>query len=80
MLGNLNLQSNLKVHNYDTNKQQIFWLMISNGHLMISFLTQKLKTQFLGNLKNINYEAKNIDIYKKDIQMKYSVHLDYYLK
>ena len=23
-------------------------------------------TKFLGNIKNINYEAKNVDIYKKD--------------
>ena len=30
---------------------------------MISFLTQE---SIFGNLKNINYEAKNVDIYKED--------------
>ena len=26
-----------------------------------------LNTKLLGNLKNINYETKNIDLYKKDL-------------
>ena len=31
------------------------------------FLATEVKTKVLGNLKNINYEAKNIDIYKDTI-------------
>ena len=29
--------------------------------------TTGINTNILGNLKNINYEAKNIDIYKEDV-------------
>ena len=65
-LGNLNLQSNLKVHNYDTNKHTNFLVndfeWTSNDFIFDS----KIKNTFLGNLKNINYEAKNVDIYKED--------------
>ena len=30
------------------------------------FFKSGLKTQILGKIKNINYETKNVDIYKKD--------------
>ena len=39
--------------------------MISTGILEI-FSNTGLATKFLGNIKNINYEANNIDLYKRD--------------
>ena len=39
--------------------------MISTGILEI-FPNTGLATKFLGNIKNINYEANNIDLYKRD--------------
>ena len=65
-IGILDLSSNYKVHNYDTNKLTNF--LVNNLHWAsrsISF-DNGLNTKILGNLKNINYEAKNIDIYKND--------------
>ena len=65
--GNLDLQTNFKVQNYDTNKLKSFFIndlnWISNN---ISF-DSGLQGKFLANLKNINYEAKNIEIYKEDV-------------
>ena len=64
--GNLGLQTNFKTHNYDTNKLTNFLVndfqWTSNDKIFHSVV----KNKFLGNLKNINYEAKNIDYYKKD--------------
>ncbi len=65
-LGTLDLQTNLKFHNYDTNKFENF---ITNDFDWTSndiFFKSGLKTQILGKIKNINYETKNVDIYKKD--------------
>ena len=64
--GNLDLQSNLKFHNYDTNKLENFLVNDFNWSSNDMFLATGVKTKVLGNLRNINYEAKNIDIYKKD--------------
>ena len=64
--GNLNLQSNLKVHNYDTNKTSNF---LTNDFNWVSknLLSENGVTgQILGNIKNINYSTKNIDLYKDD--------------
>ncbi len=60
-----NFQSNFKIHNYDTNKY--------NRHLINSFdwsFKEKsvyfFKGNFLANLKNVNYDHKNVDNYKPD--------------
>ena len=37
---------------------------------LISLMVLKLAFR---NIKNVNYETKNIDIYKKDMTMKYMV-------
>ena len=63
--GNLDLQTNFKVRNYDTNKLENFLLMI----LIIDkrlFTNNSLNTKILGNIKNINYEGKNVENYKND--------------
>ena len=64
--GNLNLQSNLKVHNYDTNKHTNFLVNDFDWTSTDLIFNSKIKSTFLANLKNINYEAKNVDIYKDD--------------
>ena len=65
-LGNLDLQSNLKVHNYDTNKFTKFLVNDFNWNSKDFYLDNGLYSKILGNFKNINYEANNVDLYKKD--------------
>ena len=64
--GALDFQSNLKVRNYDTNKYTNF--LVNDFNWVSQDLNSKLgfKNNILGTLKNINYETKNIDLYKKD--------------
>ena len=65
-LGSVNYDANLKIHTYDTNKTSK--LLINNFDW--SSVDKKFKsgvqTSFLGNIKNINYEAKNINKFKTD--------------
>ena len=65
-LGVLDLQTNLKVHNYDTNKLTNF--LVNDLSWSSKDLVHKsgIKSKFLSNFKNINYETKNVDQYKKD--------------
>ena len=60
------MQTNLKVRSYDTNKLENFLVNDFNWESRDLKSTTGISTNILGNLKNINYEAKNIDIYKKD--------------
>ena len=63
--GNADITSNLKVHNYDTNKYTKFYINdIDWKYRNISF-DSGLSGKILGKLKNINYEAKNTE-FKKD--------------
>ncbi len=64
--GTADFSSNVKIHNYDTNKFSKFFV---NDIKWKSFSTNYLKNfdgHFLGQIKNVNYEAKNISIYKRD--------------
>ena len=65
-LGFLDLQSNLKVHNYDTNKLTNFFVNDLDWRSKNIFFRSGLKNNFLANLRNINYEAKNVEPYKDD--------------
>ena len=65
-LGNFELVSNLKVHNYDTNKSSTFFVNDINWTSKSIFSTNFIKSIFKANLKNINYETKNIEIYKRN--------------
>ena len=60
------MQSNYKVHNYDTNKLTNF--LVNDFEWTSNDLNLKngVNTKFLANVKNINYESKNVDVYKKD--------------
>ena len=65
--GILDLQSNFKVHNFDTNKLTSFFVNDFNWSSKTVSHNSGLNTKLLGNIKNINYEAKNVDLYKKDL-------------
>ena len=64
--GSLDLQSNFKVRNYDTNKLENFFINDFNWESKDFLPNNSLNTKFLGNIKNINYEVKNIENYKQD--------------
>ena len=65
-LGNLDLQTNVKVHNYDTNKLTNFLVNDLNWTSKDFLHKSGFKTKFLSNFKNINYESKNVGLYKED--------------
>ena len=65
-IGILELQTNLKGHNYDTNKYSNFLINDFNFQSRDFNFNNGLKSTILANIKNINYETKNIDLYKKD--------------
>ena len=64
--GNLDLLTNYKMHNYDTNKSSSFLINNFNWQFKDTNFDSGIIGKFLGNFKNINYETKNIDLYKKD--------------
>ncbi len=64
--GNLDLQTNLKVYNYDTNKTTKFFV---NDFIWSSkeiLFDSGISSKILGNIKNINYETSNVDLYKEN--------------
>ncbi len=62
--GYADLQTNLVVHNYETNKLTKFFINdIDWKHKEFSF-SNGLIGRFLGKLRNVNYEAKNTEIFK----------------
>ena len=63
--GNADLTSNLKVHNYDTNKSTKFLINDIDWKYKNLNFDSGFSGKFLGKLKNINYEAKNTE-FKKD--------------
>ena len=64
--GNADFQSNLKVHNYDTNKFTKF-LVNDIGWKFRNFnLPSGFTSRFLGKLKNVNFETKNTSKYKDE--------------
>ena len=61
-----NLQSNLKVHNYDTNKFEKFLINDFEWSYDKSIFSNLYDGKILTKIKNLNYEAKNISKYKKE--------------
>ncbi len=61
-----NLQTNLKIHNYDTNKYEKLLVNDLDWSYDKSFLSNLYDGKILTKFKNLNYEAKNISKYKKD--------------
>ena len=66
VLGSLDLQTNLKVHNYDTNKLTNFIVNDLSWSSKDFVHGSGIKTNFLSNFKNINFESKNVSLYKED--------------
>jgi LPS-assembly protein len=66
-LGFTNLQSNFKVHSYDTNKLKSYFINDFNFNSYNHNLGPIVKGELLGNLKNINYETKNVNNFKEDL-------------
>tara|TARA_A100001015_G_scaffold321674_1_gene453933 strand:- start:5974 stop:8370 length:2397 start_codon:yes stop_codon:yes gene_type:complete len=65
-IGSLEFQSNFKIRNYETNKLENFLINDLNWESKDINLFSGINTKFLGNLKNINYEAKNVSRFKED--------------
>jgi len=65
-LGDLGLQTNLKVHNYDTNKQNSFLVNDINWRSNNIISKFGFNSNILGNIKNINYDSKNDTTYKDE--------------
>ncbi len=65
-IGSIELQSNFKVRNYETNKLESFFINDFNWESKDLRFNSGINSKFLGNIKNINYEAKNVEEYKDD--------------
>ena len=65
-LGKLDLQTNLKVHSYDTNKLTNFIVNDFDWTSRNFFTDFGINNKIVSNVKNVNYETKNIDIYKDE--------------
>ena len=66
-VGNIDLQSNFKFHNYDTNKSTNFLINDLNWNFREINFNNGLNSKFLGQFRNINYEVKNVDLYKDNL-------------
>ena len=66
-VGNIDLQSNFKFHNYDTNKSTNFLINDLNWNFKEINFNNGLNSKFLGQFRNINYEVKNVDLYKDNL-------------
>ena len=64
ILGSVNYDTNLKVHTYDTNKTSKIFVNNFDWNSIDKIFKTGIQTSFLGNIKNINYEAKNINKFK----------------
>ena len=64
--GNLNLQTNLKVRNYDTNKITKFLVNDFDWKSKDVSMKTGVTSKLLGHFKNVNYEANNVDLYKEE--------------
>ena len=65
-IGNLELLTNYKVHNYDTNKFTNFLINNFNFESNDKVFKNLFNNKILANVKNINYESKNVNIYKEE--------------
>ena len=64
-LGSGSFNSNFKIHNYDTNKFENFLINDFEWSYDKTFFNLPYEGNFLTSLKNVNYEAKNVDKFKK---------------
>ncbi len=64
--GVLDFQSNFKGHQYDTNKMTGFLINDLNWKSKDYVSSSGFISKFLGKIKNVNYEAKNVSNFKTD--------------
>ena len=62
----MDFQSNYQVRKYDTNKFTNFLVNDFDWNYKVINNKSIFNNKILGNLKNINYEVKNVDTYKKE--------------
>jgi LPS-assembly protein len=65
-VGSLDLLSSLEAHNYDTNKSTNFVINELDWDFKEINFKSNINTKLIGNFKNINYETKNVNIYKEN--------------
>ena len=65
-LGILDLQTNLKISNYDTNKFSSFLINDFDWSSKELYFNNGLSGTFLGKIKNLNFEKKNIEKFKEE--------------
>ncbi len=63
--GSLDLQTNLKVRNYETNKLENFLVNDFDWESNEFNFKSGINSKILANFKNINYEAKNVSKFKE---------------
>ena len=63
--GYADFESNLKVHNYDTNKSFKFVVNDIDWKLRNYNFSSGINSSLIGQIKNVNYSAKNIEKYKE---------------
>ena len=66
-LGFGNVNSNMKVSNYDTNKYEKYFINDFDWTIDKSIGNMPYDGKFIIKLKNVNYEAKNVDVLKDDL-------------
>ena len=64
--GILDLTSNFKINNYDTNKTSKTFINDFDWRSKDFSYLYGLKSKFIGKFKNVNYETKNISGFKQD--------------
>ena len=64
--GRLDYQSNIEIHNYDTNKTNKFLVNDFNWNYKDLISSFGITNKIFGHVRNINYESKNVDLYKDD--------------
>ena len=64
--GNLDLSSNLKIHNYDTNKYTKFLVNDFDWKFKDTNFVSGFTGNLMAKIKNINYETKNVSSFKSD--------------
>ena len=64
--GRLDYQSNIEIHNYDTNKTNKFLVNDFNWNYKDLISSLGITNKIFGHVRNINYESKNVDLYKDD--------------
>ena len=65
-VGSAELLTNYKVHNYDTNKFTNFLINDLNFESNNKIFKNSLNNKILANIRNINYESKNVDLFKEN--------------